>query len=126
TAIRNLRSQWNIKPNQEIEVHFAASAKEQQGLLQNNTEIIKSLAKINQLTIDQELGDVKNAATGLVDTIKFALPLGTLIDVAKEKEGMLSQIAEQRKLADNIAGRLKNKDFLNKAPKNVVEADQAR
>jgi valyl-tRNA synthetase len=126
TAIRNLRSQWNIKPNQEIEVHFAASAKEQQDLLEDNTEIIKSLAKINQLTIDQELGDVKNAATGLVDTIKFALPLGTLIDVAKEKEGMLSQIAEQRKLADNIAGRLKNKDFLNKAPKNVVEADQAR
>ena len=126
TTIRNLKSQWNVKPHQEIACHFAASTKERQALLKNNAEILKSLLKINQLTIDQKLPNVKNAATGIVDTIKFAIPLGQLIDIAKEKEGMLNQIAEQRKLAGNIAQRLQNKDFVKKAPQNVVEADKTR
>ena len=65
-------------------------------------------------------------AVAVVGEAKFAVLLGDLVNVEKEKQRIAAQIEEQKKGAQSIAGRLKNKNFLSKAPDNVVAEDKER
>jgi len=65
-------------------------------------------------------------ATIIVGNIRGSVPLGDLIDVGKEKNRMLSQIEEQMKMSKGLSSRLKNKDFVQKAPKDVVGKEKMR
>ncbi|MCK5178905.1 MAG: valine--tRNA ligase, partial [Candidatus Omnitrophica bacterium] len=68
----------------------------------------------------------KNTATVIVGNIKGVVPLGELIDVDQEKKRILGQITEQKKVSTGLTSRLKNKDFLKKAPKEVVDKEKIR
>jgi len=126
TSIRTLRAQWNIKPQEKIQCHLSSKSKEDLSLLQDSEAIIKNLGRIDVLTIDKKPTDEKNTATAIVGSIKGAVPLGDLIDINKEKMRILNQIEEQKKVSKGLAGRLKNKDFVKKAPKEVVEKEKVR
>ncbi|OGX33094.1 MAG: valine--tRNA ligase [Omnitrophica WOR_2 bacterium RIFCSPHIGHO2_01_FULL_48_9] len=125
-AIRNTRAAWNVKPHEEVECHLTSSAKKDIDLLRDNGNILKSLAKIKTLHVDSHLTKPADSAAGIVGKIKFFIPLGSLIDLAKEKQRILSQIQEQTKMSAGLTSRLKNKDFLKKAPAEVVEKEKAR
>ena len=94
-------------------------------LLKNNTNTLKTLAKIIELTVDENIEPPQNAATGMVGKIKFFIPLG-IIDIDKERKRILDQIEQQKKNAGNLSKRLKNENFVNKAPKDVVAKEKAR
>ena len=76
----------DIKPQKEIDCHFTAATVDRKKLLQSNAEILKFLMRIKNFTLEDKLTHIKNAATGIVDNIKFCLPLGDLIDIDKEKK----------------------------------------
>ena len=127
TAIRNLRAQWNIGPNENIDILFVIPEKEERVFLEENSPTIKKLAKINALTMQSEIPpSLIEAARGLVGQIKFFVPLAGVVDVNKEKERILKQIAEQTNALQNIAARLTNAAFLQKAPPEIVEKEKLR
>jgi valyl-tRNA synthetase len=121
-----LRSQWNIKPQEKIDCHFSSGSKEDLSLLQHNQNILAALARIDGMTIGAKPLNQKNTATVLVGRIAGAVPLGNLIDVNEEMKRIRGQIDEQKKASEGLAGRLKNKDFLKKAPPDIVEKEKAR
>jgi len=125
-SIRNLRVQWNVKPNEDISCHFGSKSKQDLSTISDNDNILKSLAKIEELFIEEKPIHIKNAATGIVQNIKFSIPLGGVIDVEKEKQRILKQIEEQAKLSEGIDKRLSNKNFVSKAPKEVVQKEKER
>ncbi|MBN1870076.1 MAG: valine--tRNA ligase [Candidatus Omnitrophica bacterium] len=126
TSLRNLRSQWNIKPQEKIQCFFCSRSKEDLELLKSHETILMNLAHMNGLTIDKKAVERKNTATVIVRMIKGAVPLGHLINIKEEKSRILGQIGQQKKASVGLAARLKNKDFLKKAPKEVVDKEKAR
>lgn len=126
TALRNLRAQWNISPKEDISCHLSSPSKNTIQLLKENENILKSMARIDTLTIDKKAGEQKDTATIIAGNIKGSVPLGDLIDINEEKARMLKQITEQKKVSSGLTGRLKNKDFLKKAPKEVVDKEKSR
>jgi valyl-tRNA synthetase len=126
TTLRNLRAQWNIKPQEKIQCHLSSQSKTDLSLLQNSETLLKNLARIDELTIDKKPIEKKNAATVIIGSIKGAVPLGDLIDVKQEKKRMLDHIAGQKKVSTGLTSRLSNKDFLAKAPKEVVAKEKVR
>ena len=126
TSLRNLRAQWNIKPQEKIQCHLSSQSKTDLSLLQDTETILKNLARIDKLTIDKKPIEKKNVATVIVGSIKGAVPLGDLIDVKEEKKRMLNHISGQKKVSTGLTSRLKNKDFLKKAPKEVVDKEKIR
>ncbi|MDP2654466.1 MAG: valine--tRNA ligase [Candidatus Omnitrophota bacterium] len=126
SGIRNLKVQWNIKPQQVLDCHFAAGAKAHQRLFDQTKEILQNLGRINPVVSPDNLAGLKNAATGITGGIKFALPLGDVIDVEKEKRRILEQIAQFKKDSAGLSGRLANQSFLAKAPHDVVKKEQER
>jgi len=126
TSVRNLRSQWNIKPTDFLRCHCSSDQKSDHHLLEANKEMIQKLAKIECLTIGNDLKKEKNVASAVVGTINITLPLGDLIDIEKEKKRILTQIEEYNQTSQNLFKRLKNNDFLKKAPKDVVKKEEDR
>ena len=126
SAIRNMRVQWNIKPQEFVQCHFAATDQAGLDLLENNQATLQFLLRIKDFYLRNELPDMKDAAAGLVGNVKFLLPLEGLIDIATEKQRMVSEIEANQKLASGIRGRLSNEGFLKKAPSDVVEKEKER
>lgn len=126
TAIRNLRAEWNIKPTQEIDCIFAADKETRRGLLNDNSSLLKLLLRIANLSVEKTLQNTKNSAAGIVEDIKFSLPLGNVIDVEKETGRIQNEITTLEKAVSGISNRLKNENFIKKAPDDVVEKDKSR
>ncbi len=125
SGIRNVRVQLNIKPQEEIECVLVCRT--DTALWQNNIEILRRLAKIKNLTVTNKEQSMKETASGVVDQFtKFFIPLGQLIDVAKEKSRIKTKIGQQSSVFQSIKTRLANEGFVAKAPVEVIEKEQAR
>ena len=137
-AIRNVRSQWNVNPAEEIECRLVTASAKDAALLENNTAVLKQMARLGDTRIGptrivgpavsgaKNSDKVQNAVTVLVGNIKCVIPLGGVIDVDKEKKRILDQVQEQKKVLGTLTQRLKNKEFLKKAPAEIVAKEKER
>jgi len=126
SAVRNIKAQWGLKPRQPVDCLLAPAKKEDREVLTENAEMIKFLLNIRELEFHETLTNIKNAAVGVIETVKFCLPLEDVIDIESEKSKILEQIAEHREARGSIQKRLENKNFVEKAPEDVIEKDRNR
>ena len=111
TSIRSLRSEYKIEPAKKIGVYLNAGKKE--NLFKDSEAIIKSLARLEKLEF------VESGA-------EIALDLAGAVDAEKEKPRLEKEIAEITKYISGLENKLSNQEFVNNAPKLVVEKEQAK
>jgi valyl-tRNA synthetase len=126
STIRNMRAQWNIKPNETVDAVIVPADASSQQLLAQNSGDIQRLARLKNLSVDLKAPQLKNAATGLVSAIKIFVPLEGLIDLNAEKKRMSGDIAQKRKSIDGLNSRLNNPDFTGKAPEEIIIKEKER
>ncbi len=126
TSMRNIRTQWNIKPNETVDAVIVPADAATQEVLSQNAGDIQRLAKVKVLTIDQKAASLKDAATGLVGPIKIFIPLAGLVDLEAEKKRMSAELVQKQKSIDGLSGRLNNQDFVSKAPEDVITKERNR
>ena len=126
SLIRNTRAQWNIQRHTQVDCLLEASSKKDKTLIEMGIPIIKILAKVNPLIIDKGSVRPKECGIGMVEKIKYYIPLSGIIDIQKEKAKILEQIGQEERLMQGLVHRLKNKDFLKNAPKEVVAKEKTR
>ncbi len=124
TAIRNIRGEINISPSREIKVLIRAPVSASRNILLNNSRILKNLAKIKDLVVKNEIDKPKPSATAVVGKLEIFLPLAGLIDMQKEKARLKKEIARVKNNFLQVQTRLLNKDFLQRAPKGVIEKNK--
>jgi len=125
TAIRNIRSVWNVDPRREICAVLNIHAKDDAGLLSDNADFIKRMARVAEIRIGK-FPRPQGSALSVVGGVEVYVPLEGLIDFEKEKARLKK---EEERLAGEIKainGRLKNKGFVSKAPWAVVEKQKTR
>ena len=66
------------------------------------------------------------SASTVVNGIEFYVPLEGLIDVEKERNRLLKEIEELKKLLVKVEGKLNNRNFVEKAPQHIVEAERQK
>jgi valyl-tRNA synthetase len=125
TSIRNVRAQWNIKPNDPIECILVALEKSL-ARVKMHEAVLQRLLKISSVRYEKSAEGLKNSATGVTGDVKFFIPLGALIDVAKEKTRIAGEVSQMEKSAAAIEGRLSNEGFVQKAPVDVIEKERQR
>jgi valyl-tRNA synthetase len=126
-AIRNARAEYTVEPGRRIEAVIAAG--EEYDLLTSQRDILITSARLDadKLYIARTL-DVKpaQALALVVGGVEIYLPLAGMVDLAKERQRLTTEIEEVTK---GIAGSdklLANKDFLAKAPAQVVERERSK
>ena len=126
TAVRNVRCEWGIDPLKNIDLILRVGESKTRKLLEENSNLIKRLIKIGRLSIVESIIPPGKCATGVIGKIDFFVPLAEIIDVAKEKSRLEQQVVQLERLLGDLKSRLKNKDFLKRAPQDIVEKEKTK
>ncbi len=117
-AIRNLRAQYKIEPKKEIEVHIVSgeSLVELQNVIEGLTR-----AKIVFGTEKPE-----QSASAVVGNITIHVSLAGLVDLEKEQIRLAKELETTENYLASLETKLANKDFVARAPENVIAAENAK
>jgi valyl-tRNA synthetase len=127
SAVRRVRADVNIPPNKKLNVRVACSDVVKGQVLQF-ADALKRLASIDVLDFHAALGPelTKGCAMMLTTRFQVALPLEGILDVDAEKVRLQKELEKADKEVAGIRGRLDNEGFRARAPKDVIEKDEAR
>ncbi|MEK6599358.1 MAG: valine--tRNA ligase, partial [Deltaproteobacteria bacterium] len=125
-AIRNIRSEMNVSPALTIEAVCYSSDVSVIRLLETEGSHIKTLSKVSVLNISAPAGRPENCATAIADNIEIFIPLKGLINFEEEEKRLKKDIEKIEKEILALERKMSNKEFIERAPKEVVEKDKAR
>jgi len=123
-AIRNTRSELNVPIDSRPPVHLISKSVAVRQFLDKQKPLVQTLARTGEIKIETSSKHRRDAAACVVDGVQVVVPLKGLIDVAVERKRVESRVDELAKHLKGIEQRLNNKQFTDKAPKEVV--DQTR
>jgi valyl-tRNA synthetase len=125
TGIRNIRGELNLPPS--LEVHALIKTSDGAGkILNENISYISRLAKAKDIRIGSDIKKPEDAAVSIKPSMEIFVPLKGLFNVETEIKRLEKEKNKIEESLDIIQKKLSNHDFLNKAPKSVVEANRAK
>ena len=125
-AIRNIRGEMNISPSMQIIVIVKVETRELGDHLEKSAGYAKTLARIKELRIGVSETKPKSVATAVIAGAEVYVPLEGLLDLTQERDRLQKEIAKISKDIEVFSKKLSNKNFVDKAPKEVVEKDTAK
>ncbi len=124
SAIRRMRAENKIQAADKIPVVLYGH-KEMHALEKNMAELVR-LARISELTLKDDGPKLPGAATDVAAGVDILIPLAGLVDTEKEKIRLKKEIDNLAKYIATLSGKLSNKNFVQNAPKAVVEGEQKK
>ena len=132
-SIRNARAEYNVEQGKKISATVVANG-DLKEMIESEVKSLVLLAKLDPdqvSVVETESDEAKKAASVesvqlvVQDGVEAYLPLAGLIDPEKERKRLEKQATKIGKEIDKLAGRLKSKGFVEKAPAELVEKAKA-
>ncbi len=124
SAVRRLRAEQSVEAGKKITV-FVHSKKHAE-LLNSQKENILRMGHIETLIIDVAIAEHRNAASAFLSDIEVHLSLEGLFDPVKLKDSLSKEQVEMTKYVSVLSGKLSNKSFVDRAPKELVDGEKAK
>ena len=123
-AIRNRRAEMNVPPSKKAAL-FVLTSKPQ--VFSEGEGFLQRLAYADSVTIlDKEPENLDGMVTITTADAKLYIPMGQLVDVAKELERICKELEKARKNLAGIEAKLSNEKFTARAPESVVNAEREK
>ncbi|MBP7992115.1 MAG: class I tRNA ligase family protein, partial [Candidatus Magasanikbacteria bacterium] len=124
TQIRTLRAENGIEPVKKIKAYVTSTAKYGPLLYQNNLEVFKNLARLEEVDFvnpkpAQSVGFVQGDNSVYLD---FA----GAVDKDKEKTRLEKEIATVAPYVESMTKKLSNTEFVNNAPPQVIDGERKK
>jgi valyl-tRNA synthetase len=123
TGVRTLRAEMNVPPGMRADLLIRSDNGQS---LKLNEQLIRDLAKVDDLTIEPDVERPDKSATVVVGKKELFIPLGDLIDVETEKKRLTEKIESLNGRLSSVAAKLNNQDFVSRAPKEVVNRERKK
>jgi valyl-tRNA synthetase len=121
TAVRNIRQSINLKPKEEIDVRLFTDDIKLAKFFYDAKDDFKALANIKSGTIVPKHSDKpKKSSMMAAGHTDVYIPLDGLIDINDQIARIQKSIDKTQVEFDKISKKLKNKNFMDRAPDNVV------
>ncbi len=124
SSVRARRSEMNVAPSKKVHYTVATAHGE---TFAAGIPFFLRLASASEVTI---AGADAQAADGMVEVVTHAcrvlMPLAELVDFEKELARIAKEKANAEKQLAGIEGKLKNENFVSKAPEAVVNAEREK
>ena len=120
--IRSTKAELKITPKLHCDIIFLDKSKKLKKLINQNFDLIKQVARINNLLNQKSYN--KNTIEILVLKEKLALKFDDDIDIMSQKNSILQKIENIEKQKNKLNAKLQNKAYLKKAPKEIVKNDK--
>ncbi len=123
-AIRNRRTEMNVPPSKKAALYILANDPkvfiEGEGFMQR-------LAYADTVTVlEKEPENLDGMITCTTADAKLYIPMGQLVDVAKELERIAKELDKAKKFLAGLESKLSNEGFLARAPEAVVAAEREK
>ncbi|MGI6453206.1 MAG: valine--tRNA ligase [Syntrophomonadaceae bacterium] len=126
-AVRNIRAEFNVSPGSPISAVLVARGEKEAEMLKNNQAYIKEMANVADLSIVVDLDHKPpQSASAITATAEIYVPLGGLIDLEKEIQRLHKEMKNAEDDLNKAQNKLKNEQFLARAPKEVIAKEQAK
>jgi valyl-tRNA synthetase len=122
-GIRNIRGEMEVPPSREIRAILICNSDESSRLLKRNEACIMSLARLSDLAIGMGLEKPADASVMVAGDVEIVVPLKGLVNVEDEEKRLMKEIGKIEKDIEFLAGKLKNPNFVEKAPADIVDKE---
>ena len=126
-SIRNVRARYKVEAAKQIEAWVYADELLPQ--ISSQAEAIKTLARVNPLVVaprKERKGDVGRAVVLVLKESEVILPWASLVDLSVEEQRLTREREVTEARIGQLDARLRDNDFLVKAPQHVVEKEKQR
>ncbi len=123
-AIRGIRAEYGIQPGQVIRAVVTRNDARSAALEQERNTITR-LAKLSALTLGENRERVGGHAV-LSDGSAVFVPLGDAIDIGRECSRLGSEVERLTRLLESQEKKLRNEQFVSRAPEDVVERERQK
>jgi len=124
-AIRNIRADMNVPPAKTAHLYIRGDARST-GIINRHASYFTSLAKVENIqAFSDDIGQ-EPVATAVVGGLELFLPLAELVDLEKEKARLDKELQRLTGLEKSLRAKLANEKFLEKAPKEVIQAEKQK
>ena len=123
-AIRNRRADMNVPPSKKAALYILTSKPQ---VFAEGEGFIQRLAYADQITLlECEPENIDGMVCCTTADAKLYIPMGQLVDVAKELERIEKELEKAKKNLAGILGKLNNENFTARAPEAVVNAEREK
>jgi valyl-tRNA synthetase len=128
-ALRQTRADYAIPASSSLEV-FVDTARDRDPsgameVLKGEAALISRLAKAT-LRFDAVASSNAAAHSLLSQGTELIIPLGDIVDVARECRRLRGELEQLQKQLQALRGRLKNDGFISRAPAGIVDAERSK
>lgn len=125
-AIRTIRSEMNISPAKWLPVVLRKGTAIDRDYVSKHEGLVRTLAKIEDITWLAHDEAPPPAAAAFLGELEVYIPLAGFINKAEESARLEREKAKLEKELAQLAGKLGNPQFVNRAPADVVAKEQKK
>jgi len=123
--IRNLRAELGLKPSEKVPVYLISENDELIDFLKTLIDDIQTLTKSSEIFIFKTNAVDKNefakSFSGIISDLEVYLPFQDFVNIDALKERLTKDLNKVTIELENLNKRLSNKNFVDKAPKDIVD-----
>lgn len=125
-AIRTIRSEMGINPSKPIPVLMRNLTSQLEEQLSQQENLLRSLAKVNAITVLNENDATPISASAIVDGIEILIPMKDLIDKSAELTRLNKEIGKLDKTIVQANNKLGNSKFREQAPEEIIKKEEEK
>ena len=122
SSIRSFKNEINIKPGSFVDISLEKISKKNKLFFKNNEILLKKLGRINNI-FDEELN--KPSASIVIGGNLYKIYFEESVDLNLIKENLINKQRKYESEIDKIQSRLGNKNFVDRAPKHIVDQEKS-
>jgi len=123
--IRNLRAELGLKPSEKVPVYLISDNDELIDFLKILVDDIQTLTKSSEVFIFKpnavDKKEFVKSFSGIISDLEVYLPFQNFVNIDALKERLNKDLKKVTIELDNVKKRLSNKNFVDKAPKDIVD-----
>ncbi|QER42033.1 valine--tRNA ligase [Thermodesulfobacterium sp. TA1] len=123
-GIRNIKAEYGLTAKTDLEVIYRCDKDQYLKLLSQEKEVIEFLAKVKNIKGVKVYDKSRGEVSYILSEGEVLMNLGDLIDSDKEIQRLTKEKEKLESKLKQIERKLSNKEFLEKAPKEVVEKER--
>ncbi len=123
TNLRFLRNQLNISPGKFLKISYESLSKTSIEHIDKYSLILQKIGRIDSF---ESIKTPKTSASLICEGESFNIDLEGILDIEKEKKRISNELKKVEKEINQINNKLSNKDFVAKAPKDVINKNVQR
>jgi len=123
-SIRAVRAELNVPAGAEIPLQIKGSSEITQARLEKYKTIVLRMARLSGISRTDVAA--KGSAQAVLDEATLILPLAEIIDLDKERARLKKEGEKLAAEIRKIEAKLGNKDFIDRAPPEVIDEQKSR